>query len=1067
MVQIQVFFDNQEVELFKDESIVLTQSIQDIRDIQKVFLPFTQTFNVPASKSNNKLFKHFYNFNIEGFDARTKTDAELYLNYKLFKKGKIKLEGVQLKNNEPYTYKLTFFGNTVNLKDLVGEDKLTGLDNLRNYKFDYNTTNLQTLMTSGLDIIGPAGNIPDALIVPLITHTARLIFDSNSAVTNTDTIKNINTSAGTSTSYGVPLSELKPAIRIYAIIKAIELQYNLTFSTDFFNTTNLPFFNLYMWMHNKEGALFQDQQAQAQFSSFNIVQEEDDAGLFTGIGNSSFETKIDEILQTDSFSRLNINQIQRLLVVEVVPSGSAVYNLVIKRDGEEFRRFEGLTGTTSNGQSTTVKIKDGIEIEDGTYTFFVECETSSTYTCNIITSVNSTRLFGKKREIQFTGSASVTSDAEVKANELLPEIRVIDFLTSIFKMFNLTAFQDDDGIIQVKTLDSFYASSTTVHDITKYIDKSEIVTDSILPFKEVDFRYEGTDTFLANNHRQLGAHEWGALYFKENKDHDGQVYNINIPFEHFKYEHLFVSNNNVVSSTDSNVQYGFSVDENQSAYLGKPLLFYAVNSSANIRAINLANTSGVTVNTPFIPLNCIETGSTALAGKQSINFNAEFDEFSRQVNNKSLFETYYKNYITDAFDPRKRITSLKAYLPMSIIYNLDLADRFIYNNNEYRINKITTNFETEQSQLELTNIFEAPLFRNVRVVQNNCELTADTTNISADTLDIKADAGCENQFTLPSIKTAIPQDVVNDPVSVFLDTDLPVTAPTIAELQIPVATNNTVFFAHQITKAGKVGDKDRVDEYGFLYATSNTNLNSTDDIDTLKTLSGITTVPFIPTLAIVELLGTNSIPIESIYKKEGLSHPATFYYRFYARTNTKQTNTKADAISTAQLITTNASTPNQYNNGNGEAMIGGINGATGFLTLLPNPLNLRAKNFSDFGYENQNGFIMGNAHTPMSGSTAQQIIKWLASVSSVDVDTYYDITHTFKAINAQGADAASTFAMTNKTGAAAKYVLYLGIYPLVFIKGGTTSGTLTSSGTFSMGPGPGFGSSDGDLISTS
>ena len=136
MIQIQVFFDNQEVELFKDESIVLTQSIQDIRDIQKVFLPFTQTFNVPASKSNNKLFKHFYNFNIEGFDARTKTDAELYLNYKLFKKGKIKLEGVQLKNNEPYTYKLTFFGNTVNLKDLVGEDKLTGLDNLRNYKFD-------------------------------------------------------------------------------------------------------------------------------------------------------------------------------------------------------------------------------------------------------------------------------------------------------------------------------------------------------------------------------------------------------------------------------------------------------------------------------------------------------------------------------------------------------------------------------------------------------------------------------------------------------------------------------------------------------------------------------------------------------------------------------------------------------------------------------------------------------------------------------------------------------------------------------------------------------------------
>lgn len=88
MQQLQIFFDGQQVELFKDESIVLTQSIQDIKDIQKVFVPFTQTFNVPASKINNKIFQHFYNFNIEGFDARKKTPSELYLNYKLFKKVK-------------------------------------------------------------------------------------------------------------------------------------------------------------------------------------------------------------------------------------------------------------------------------------------------------------------------------------------------------------------------------------------------------------------------------------------------------------------------------------------------------------------------------------------------------------------------------------------------------------------------------------------------------------------------------------------------------------------------------------------------------------------------------------------------------------------------------------------------------------------------------------------------------------------------------------------------------------------------------------------------------------------
>ena len=58
------------------------------------FTDFTRTFNVPASKNNNKIFKHFHRFNIVGFDARKKVDAEIYMNYKPFKDGKIKLEGV-------------------------------------------------------------------------------------------------------------------------------------------------------------------------------------------------------------------------------------------------------------------------------------------------------------------------------------------------------------------------------------------------------------------------------------------------------------------------------------------------------------------------------------------------------------------------------------------------------------------------------------------------------------------------------------------------------------------------------------------------------------------------------------------------------------------------------------------------------------------------------------------------------------------------------------------------------------------------------------------------------------
>ena len=72
MIALQLYIEGQEVELFADESITLTQSIHNVKDISKVFVPFTQSFNLPASRVNNKIFKHFYNYYIDGFDARTK-----------------------------------------------------------------------------------------------------------------------------------------------------------------------------------------------------------------------------------------------------------------------------------------------------------------------------------------------------------------------------------------------------------------------------------------------------------------------------------------------------------------------------------------------------------------------------------------------------------------------------------------------------------------------------------------------------------------------------------------------------------------------------------------------------------------------------------------------------------------------------------------------------------------------------------------------------------------------------------------------------------------------------------
>jgi hypothetical protein len=255
MVGLELYVKDEEnvfqrIELFKDESVTITQSLQDVKDIAKVFSDYSQTFNVPASKKNNRVFEHFYNYHINIFDARRKKDAKLYLNHQLFKEGKIKLEGTTLKNNKAHTYKLTFFGSGVNLKDILGEDKLDALVGLNEFNFDYTTTNLKAYMSDGLDVLAFGEDFEDAIVVPLISAKKRFIFDSAGTNTNTDTTCNLS-----SYGQGAELTQLKPAIRVYAIIKAIEAQsnYNLTFSDDFFNETNPEFYNLYMWLHRKEG----------------------------------------------------------------------------------------------------------------------------------------------------------------------------------------------------------------------------------------------------------------------------------------------------------------------------------------------------------------------------------------------------------------------------------------------------------------------------------------------------------------------------------------------------------------------------------------------------------------------------------------------------------------------------------------------------------------------------------------------------------------------------------------------------------------------------------------------
>ncbi len=99
---IQLYIDSQRVDMFDDESVDITQTIKNIRDLQKVFTDFTRQFTLPASSVNNRIFKHYYNYHItNGYDGRKKSSANIEINHMPFRKGKLKLDGAVMKDNVP------------------------------------------------------------------------------------------------------------------------------------------------------------------------------------------------------------------------------------------------------------------------------------------------------------------------------------------------------------------------------------------------------------------------------------------------------------------------------------------------------------------------------------------------------------------------------------------------------------------------------------------------------------------------------------------------------------------------------------------------------------------------------------------------------------------------------------------------------------------------------------------------------------------------------------------------------------------------------------------------------
>lgn len=692
MQKLQLYIATERIDLFKDEQVSLNLSQQDVKDPKKIFTEFSKTFTIPASSTNNKIFDHYYNYDIiNGFDARDKIAASIELNNIPYKEGFVALNGVQLKQNKPYAYKITFYGKTINLTKTFGEDDLTILSGVLDaaYSLDYTAANVQAKLQ---------GAVGDVIIAPLITHTDQLYYDSS--LTGTD--GNLYYSLGAF--QGVMWDELKFAIKIDTVVAAIATHYGLTFSDDFFNNaTNYQFNTLYLWMHRKKGKVEPTQQIAnyaTQVGGFTLTSSSGNSGATIMSGGTTLEIipGSEDLIQNDLELDVNTSFTTIPYTVRLYQNGTLWWT------------------STEAANDRTLDKSDFGYLPVGTYYVEIVTATAMTFDNIMWNLAGDPQLPANPTgwtAVYESGTFLATTIFQFTPSGQLPTIKVIDFMNGLFSMFNLTAYYDnqkllangsvnpDYGNIKIQTLDSFYANNYNTWDISEYVAIDTSEANVGLPYNEISFGYEGVETLLAQTFTQEQSMAWGALNYSGGTRLTGPntSYTISLPFEHMQYERLVNQFNNGTTT----IQYGRFVDDNFDPYLGMPLIFYPVKQTSGT-AISFLTTaiSHVSLVDYLIPSN---TRAIAFAtSTDSINFNDDVNEYTGASGfTGTLFNNYYKTYITDVFNIKRRIIKISAFLPLKIVYKLQMNDVITINNQNYIINSASINLITGKTKFELLN----------------------------------------------------------------------------------------------------------------------------------------------------------------------------------------------------------------------------------------------------------------------------------------------------------------------------------------------------------------------------
>ena len=669
-------------DLYEDEDLPLTLSVDEFKNVAEQVQSYSKAFNLPSTKRNNRIFDAIFEITRADdgiiFNPYRRTQCVLKQDGFILFEGFLRLLDVTDKEGE-ISYNVNLYSEVIALADYLKDFNFKSLD-FTELEHEYNKSEIKRSWNdsgTGITYTNPSTsgfrNAFSTVKYPFVDWTHQLLVADNP-------------SGSGPTHNNTQLPSLETAFRPFINIKyLIDRIFNapeipFSYSSEFFNTSD--FKKLYMDFNWGSG------NAPVVFDTSTVITRNSKQDLTTSFATLDLDSSSPPSefgYSGGVFTALTDNQ-----------SYNITYNMIFKTSvGGETLDVEWVINGVSSFQ-----INIGVSATPSSYhyagNFSIILTTGDTIFCRAKSTGTTMFLEGGSNSLIVFTTADQTTD-DTLLGTLRGELGQWDFLKGLITMFNLVTIPDKDNPNNIKIepyADIFLNSSDSVQlDWTDKIDISEMKLTPLTDLnKKTIFKFvEDDDDYAFNQYKNsLGGHLYGS--YKSNAGDsftilEGTDEIIAEPFAATFIKPLMSQFADFITPAI----YARGGDDTWEGFDNSPRIMYNngikdTGSSYYIPPQNGGTSSNTTDFLQFSHLSTVPSVS-----ETTTDYHFETQQMipgigTSPVNN--LYSMYWQPYFNELYNPNTRIMTIKVNLNPGDINTFKFNDTVYLKNRTFRVNKI-------------------------------------------------------------------------------------------------------------------------------------------------------------------------------------------------------------------------------------------------------------------------------------------------------------------------------------------------------------------------------------------